>query len=101
MWDVARTVVTGRLTVWGSMAVGTFILLMFMAIRELGSGPPLLAPLLAASAASLFVGFRGDLARPQPAWYRRVLEGLAILLLIVAAVSAAVTGILVVLHLAR
>jgi hypothetical protein len=93
--------VTRPNTVWSSIVAGVFILLMFMAIRALDSGPALLAPLVAAGAASLYMGFRGTLARPQPAWYRRVLEVLAVLMLIIAAVSAAVAGILVVLRLAR
>lgn len=99
--DVLRALITGPNTEWSSMALGAFILLMFMAIRALDSGPLILAPLAAAGAASLFMGFRSNLARPQPAWYRRVLEALTLLLLIVATVAAAVVGILLVVHLSR
>jgi hypothetical protein len=98
VWNVLRAAVTGPNTVWSSVAAGAFLMLMFLAIKTLGSGRSLLAPLLAAGAGSLFMGFRGTLGRPQPVWYRRLLEAAALVLIVTAIGSALLAGLLVVLR---
>jgi hypothetical protein len=103
--DVAKyilvTLTTGPNTVWSAVAASAFLGLMALALMALGSGPGFLAGVIGAGAASLLMAFRGVLARPQPAWYRRILQALAVTALLVAIAAAAVVGVSIVLRFAQ
>jgi hypothetical protein len=96
-----QPVITGRNTIWSSVAVAVFFGLMLLAIEKVGDGSGILVPFLAGGAATLFMAFRGPPVRPEPVWATRIRQGLAGCFLFVAAGSAAFVGVLVVLHIAR
>jgi hypothetical protein len=91
--DVLATFINGPNTLWSSLAAAVLISLMLMAIRILNNGPGALAALVAIGAAALLMAFRGHLGRPQPGWYRRILQGLAVSALVVYLGSAVVVAI--------
>jgi hypothetical protein len=98
--DLLYKLTTGGRSFWGSLALGLFIVLMVAAIQAIGDGPGILAALIAAGAATLFMVFRVS-PSGRPAWATWIKQRLSGLFLLVAAGSAAVVGVLVVLHIAR
>jgi hypothetical protein len=98
---VLHALITGRNTIWSSMAAGVFYWLMVQAIAVVGEGPVFLVAISAAGAATFFMVFRGPPVRPAPVWSMRIRQGLAGFFLLMAAGLTAIVGVLVVLHIAR
>jgi hypothetical protein len=99
--QILQTLLSGPNTRWIQTAAVGLILLMLLAMKQLGGGPGFEAAVFAMVASALLIAFRGVAQdRRVPGWYRWIMQMLGAIAFLVALGSAAYVGVSVMMRLA-